>query len=317
MSNGKTICTVCNYIYDESKGKSDTKQRLKFEDLSDEWKCPECGSTKDMFQPCSCVSFPSHGQNCAVKTEKKNVIDGSMTVGQIVAEHPSVACLLEQYGIDYCCGGKGKLDEACRKKGVKVEYLLEKFRAVIAKEGQSHEPDWTQSSLQKLIEHIVESYHEPLRQELVRVIELADKVARVHGENHPEMIKVKEVLADLRTQLELHMQKEEMILFPAIVRIEAGGDPQFVGCGGGIEQPIDVMTQEHEVAGDALGTMRQLTHEYTPPSDACNTFKVLLHSLAKFEAQMHEHVHKENNILFPRALLLRGINKTQATATKP
>jgi regulator of cell morphogenesis and NO signaling len=103
-------------------------------------------------------------------------------------------------------------------------------------------------------------------------------------------------------ELELHMQKEEMILFPGIVAKETSGTPQIFGCAGGIERPIEIMYQEHDGAGEALARMRSLTNDYTPPADACSTFKVLLFSLAKLEFDMHQHVHKENNILFPRAL---------------
>src|SRR5262249_49565704 len=141
-----------------------------------------------------------------------------------------------------------------------------------------------------------------LREELPRLSQLAEKVARVHGENHPEMTELVDVFKPFREQLELHMQKEELILFPGIAGIEAGGAPRAFGCGGGVEHPIEVMTQEHDDAGEALAKMRRLTNDYTPPADACNTFKVLLHSLANLELDMQQHVHKENNILFPRTL---------------
>jgi regulator of cell morphogenesis and NO signaling len=314
MKIGKTICTVCNYIYDEALGESrqGIPPALKFDDLSDEWRCPECGSAKEMFQPCSCVSLPIYEQTCVahqnvlLSNEPSCLQPPSKTtpVGQLVAQRPARACILEAHGIDYCCGGKATLEEACRKKGIRPEDVLEKLIAADQKEAPN-EFDWTTAKLKELVDHIVTEYHQPLRQELARVVQLVEKVARVHGDNHPEMVQVKDVFNRFKAQLELHMQKEEMILFPGIVSMETTGSPQVFGCGGGIEHPIDVMSQEHDEAGEALCEMRQLTNDYTPPQDACSSFKVLLYSLMQIESEMHQHVHKENNILFPRALALQ------------
>ncbi|MBZ0188968.1 MAG: iron-sulfur cluster repair di-iron protein [Candidatus Obscuribacterales bacterium] len=311
MKNDKTICTVCNYIFDEKVGepRQDIPPALKFADLSDEWRCPECNSAKEMFQPCSCVSYSVYEKTCVVHREVETVISkGAVSratpVGQLVADRPALACILEAHAIDYCCGGKITLEQACQKKGIRVEDVLEQLLAVDQKEKPSA-IDWTTAKLEDLIDHIVTDYHQPLRQELARVAPLAEKVARVHGDNHPEMIKVKDVFSRFKTQLELHMEKEETVLFPGIVSMETTGSSQAFGCGGGIEHPIDVMSQEHDEAGEALCTMRQLTNDYTPPEDACNTFKVLLFSLINIESEMHQHVHKENNILYPRALALQ------------
>ncbi len=317
MSNAKTICTVCNYIYDEALGEptQNIPPSLKFNDLSDQWKCPECESGKEMFQPCSCVSLPLYEQTC-VAHGKGGIANGASvvqvapalskttSVGQLVAQRPLRACVLEQLGIDYCCGGKATLEDVCQKKGLNVEEVMAKLVAADLKGNQSDEKDWTKADLKDLADHITTAYHQPLREELLRVAQLSAKVARVHGDNHPEMIEVLNVFNQFKLKLELHMQKEEMILFPGIKAMEATGSPQIFGCGGGIDHPIEMMTQEHDEAGEALCTMRRLTNNYTPPEDACNTFRVLLDSLAQIESEMHQHVHKENNILFPRALAL-------------
>lgn len=293
MANGKTICTACNYIYDES-----APQIVRFDELPEQWKCPECGSSKELFQPCSCVSFHEKELSCVSRPEFQ--VWAEKTVGALVAEQPDRACIFEQAGIDYCCGGGKTLKDACASKKINMQDLITKL---IATGNQSHhERNWTNATLAELVCHIIETYHEPLRGELPRVAALAEKVARVHGGNHPEMVKVLNVFRPFQTELELHMQKEEMVLFPGIVRMEAAGTPVAFGCGGGIQNPISMMLFEHESAGAALAEMRRLTNDYTPPADACNSFKVLLHSLAKLEAEMHQHVHKENNILFPRAL---------------
>ncbi len=316
MSGAKSICTVCNYVYDESLHDAGKHSNVaKFETLPDDWKCPECKSAKDVFQPCSCVSYTAIEESCAAHSGTSELAKQSEfrqalvaayksgTVGQLVAERPSLAVVLEQLGIDYCCGGKVSLEISCKKKGLNVDEVVEKLLAVEYKQLQQDEPDWNKASLKELTEHIVKTYHQPLREDLPRVQELAKKVARVHGENHPEMLTVLEIFQRFKAELELHMQKEEMILFPAINGMESGSGSQF-GCGGGIENPISVMTHEHDAAGEMMTSMRNLTNDYTPPANACNSFRGLLSSLAEIELQMHKHVHKENSILFPRAIAL-------------
>lgn len=227
-------------------------------------------------------------------------IQKNSTVGQLVAECPHRAYIFDELGIDYCCGGKLTLEEACRRKDLRlnevIERLLRENNAVIA------ENDWTRSSLKDLIDHIVFYYHRPLQQQLPRVLQLAEKVAKVHGQNHPEMLEVYNILTTFSSQLELHMHKEEMILFPAISSIETGNGRVNFGCAGGLEMPISVMTHEHDDAGEALANLQKLTNNFAPPEDACNSFRVLLHALAEINDEMKQHVHKENNILFPRAL---------------
>ena len=320
MSNGKTICTVCNYIYDEALGDQtqNVPPAVKFGELPEDWRCPDCGSTEDMFQPCSCVSLHIYEQTCMTtpKAVQPTAISrfAEMSVGQLVAEHPELACVLEQFDIEYCCGGKMALYESCKQQGASLEKVLDALNLALHKEYPLTEQDWTKASLSELIEHIVSSYHEPLRKELPRLAGLAEKVAKVHGNNHPEMVNLFRVFKTFREQLELHMQKEELILFPGISSIEAGANPKSFGCGGGIEHPIEMMSQEHDEAGEALATMRKLANDYVLPKDACDTFKILLHSLAKLELDMHQHVHKENNILFPRALASAQCNHKRATS---
>lgn len=322
METAKNICTVCNYVFDETLGepRQNILPSVRFAELTEQWLCPDCGSSKEMFQPCSCVSLSVYEKTCLAHKddvqEQLSTACGpfskSMQVGQMVAQYPLCACVLEQYGIDYCCGGKITLEQACRKKGLNIMEVLTELAKAAQKDQPTVEPDWTRTSLKELIGHIVDTYHEPLRSELRRVLPLAEKVARVHGENHPEMIEVLNIFARFKDQLEVHMQKEEIILFPSIASMESNKSEQPFGCGGGIEHPIAVMMQEHEDAGEAMSAMSRLTNSYAPPPDACNTFKVLLHSLARIESEMHQHVHKENNILFPRTLALFGTTPDNA-----
>ncbi|HEY9791403.1 MAG TPA: iron-sulfur cluster repair di-iron protein [Candidatus Obscuribacterales bacterium] len=306
----KSICTVCNYVYDESEHIQGSPTQ-KFKQLNDAWRCPDCGAEKEMFQPCSCIEWPSQGSSCRSDSSAEQELDEQVkiyahrTVGELVAEHPLRAGVFEKYKIDFCCGGKVPVEEACRKKVLPLKQVVAELMAADSKELPPDE-DWTKQSLTKLIAHIVHKYHEPLRQQLPSIHQLAEKVARVHGHNHKEMVKVLHIFTRFKAQLEQHMQKEELILFPAISAMENGGGAAAFGCGGGIEMPINVMTQEHDDAGDALMAMRKLTNDYTPPADACNSFKVLLFSLSSLESEMHHHVHKENSILFPRAVELAG-----------
>ena len=313
MNNGKTICTVCNYIFDEQLGepRQGISPALAFGELPDTWTCPECNSSKDMFQPCSCVSLHIYEMTCVRPSREKahaaaaeTTVDAALLkqpIGQLVAQDPKLACVFEQYEIDYCCGGKSTLEEVLAKSNLPPEGLLQRLKNVSADQPDSSEKDWNKVSLRELTEHIIEAYHVPLRTELARLLKLVNKVAAVHGQAHPEVMQIASVFRSFKEDIQLHMQKEEMILFPGIANAEAGRQTTF-GCGGSIDHPIEMMNQEHESAAEALEQMRTLSNNYTPPNDACDTFKVLLHSLASLELEMHQHVHKENNILFPRAL---------------
>ncbi|MBS2005022.1 MAG: iron-sulfur cluster repair di-iron protein [Candidatus Obscuribacterales bacterium] len=297
MSNGKTICTVCNYIFDETLGDPahNVPPSVPFSSLEKSWRCPECGADQEMFQPCSCVSLSAHSREEEMK---------KTSIGKLVVGNPLYARVFEELGIDYCCGGGKTLKEVAREKKLDPSMILSKLVEVEIRSQGSNQPDWTKATLKQLVDHIVSTYHFPLREELVRIDKMAQKVAKVHGERHPEMKELANVFSQFKTELEMHMQKEELILFPAIVSSETGDRPQLFGCGGGIENPIKVMLQDHDDAGDTMKKMASLTNNYVAPADACNTFRVLLDSLKRFEIEMHEHVHKENHVLFPRALLL-------------
>jgi regulator of cell morphogenesis and NO signaling len=164
------------------------------------------------------------------------------------------------------------------------------------------ENDWQQSSLVELIDHIIGTYHLSLREKLLRISKLADEVVTAHGRRHSKLSELLDVFRALREGLELHTRKEEMILFPAIKSMETGEGPGVLGCGGGIERPIQVMLFEHDEAGAALAQLRRLTNEFVAPPDACIKFKALYAALQELELETQQHVHKENNILFPRAL---------------
>lgn len=229
--------------------------------------------------------------------------DATATVGQLVAERPARARVFENLGIDYCCGGKKTIEEVCQKKGLDATSVLQVLAAAEAAGADNgQQQDWLTAPLTELCDHIVQTHHAYLQQELPRLSQLVEKVAGVHGENHPELKEVRYTFALLRAELSEHMMKEERILFPMIKDMEAGR-AEAMHCGT-IDRPIAVMEDEHDRAGAALEQIRKLTNDYALPEGACGSYQVMLSGLAELEVDMHQHVHKENNILFPRAMKL-------------
>lgn len=225
----------------------------------------------------------------------------SITVGQLVAERPARSKVLEKFGIDYCCGGKRELDDVCAELGLDpavVQHELDQCDKTAPAD-----KDWLNAGLTELCDHIEQTHHKYLTEELPALAQLVEKVASVHGENHPGLREVARIYAELREELELHKQKEEQILFPFIRELEKATEMPCFHCGS-VAHPIAVMEQEHDRAGSAIHQIRALTHDFKVPEDACNSYRAMLHRLAHFEEDLHQHVHKENNILFPRAVAL-------------
>jgi regulator of cell morphogenesis and NO signaling len=216
------------------------------------------------------------------------------TVGGLVAERPCRARVFEEFGIDYCCGGRRTLREACERRGVRLDVVLRRLAAADAE--RPNEVDWTGSPLGTLCDHIVETHHAFLKYELPRVGKLLAKVAGVHGDRHPELYRVVAVFDPFARDLDHHMVKEEHVLFPLVRRLAAGEPVEMNALG-----PIRVMEAEHDQAGEALAEMRRLADGFRPPEGACNSYRAALAGLHEIEQDLHRHVHKENNILFPRA----------------
>jgi regulator of cell morphogenesis and NO signaling len=221
-------------------------------------------------------------------------------VADLVLEKPSRARVFEQLGIDYCCGGKRPLAQACADRGLEVEAVVAALDATL--EPDTEDVDWRDRPLEELCGHIVGRHHAYLREELPSLLELVAKVARAHGAAHPELHEVQEVFAGAAEELEQHMVKEETILFPVCVALERGIDSPFPA--GSVGGPIDVMEHEHDTVAAALARLRELTGGYEPPAGACTSYRAMLGRLATLEQDTHRHVHEENNILFPRTMEL-------------
>lgn len=221
-------------------------------------------------------------------------------VGAWVTSHPATSRVFEQHGIDYCCGGNRPLEEACWKGKVDAQAVLAELTEVVSNGGPKAQEDFSAKTLIEMCDSIVATHHEYLKRELPRLTQLVDKVASVHGSHHEWLNSLKASYDQLRDELNPHMFKEEQILFPAIRTIEQSGQvPAFPF--GSVHNPIRMMEHEHDVAGQALRDIRSASSDFTLPEGGCNTFRAMLDGLRELEADLHQHIHKENNILFPRA----------------
>lgn len=228
------------------------------------------------------------------------------TIAEFVASDFRTAEVFKRYGLDFCCGGKKSLEKACKEKGVDYEELSNALSEINLTETK-HQLQFNEMELGDLIDHILSSHHHYIRSNIPLIQEFMDKVLRVHGEANPELHEIAKHWAELCEELQMHMHKEENILFPSIREKALGmnhSNAVVTSCFGSIRNPISVMELEHEQAGAALRIIRELSNDYTPPAHACNTYRVLYFKLKEFESDLHTHVHLENNILFPKAIAL-------------
>jgi len=231
------------------------------------------------------------------------------TVGELTRERIDRARIFQRHGIDYCCGGNRPLAEACQQAGISVEQICQELERADTQASTSEETDWSQASLTDLADHIEQRHHRYLRDEFPRLAELIDRAVSAHGQAHPELADVRQVFAGLRAELETHLMKEEQVLFPIIRQMErahaAAEELPTFHCGS-VRNPIAVMEHEHDEAGAALRTLRERTGTFEVPVDACETYRAMLAGLEQLEGDLHLHIHKENNILFPRAAQLEA-----------
>jgi len=211
--------------------------------------------------------------------------------------------VFEGFKIDYCCGGNQPLGQACASAGVDVDDVMEMLAGVESNE--TGVLDFQNASLPELITHILDTHHVFTKAEMDRLESLTDKVLNAHGGNHPELVHLDELLTRLCDDLKPHMFKEEQILFPYIVAMSQKQAVPYAPFGT-VKNPIRMMMLEHDTAGEILRDMRVLTSDYKVPADACISYQTLYQALENFEKDLHQHIHLENNILFPRALQLES-----------
>ena len=237
------------------------------------------------------------------------------TVGEIVAEDYRTAGVFKKFDMDFCCGGGRPLSEACAKKGVNVDELLAEINKVTQESSDHH--NYNEWSPQFLIDYIINNHHHFVRTKLPEIKAYAKKVAKVHGKSYPELQEMLELFLRLKDEMISHLDKEEKILFPYIKKLGkmiAEGEPaarelQFESS----EASIAMLEDEHEEAGDLMARLKKLSNNFTPPEDACTTFRVYFQNLKGFQDDLHKHVHLENNILFPKAQELEQImNRAKA-----
>lgn len=232
----------------------------------------------------------------------------TQTVREIAQTQPSSIRVFEQFGIEYCCGGRKPLTEACAEKDVDIETVIAALEAACCNENAPVK-DWSKESLASLIEHIVATHHAYCKRELPRLSGLAAKVVSAHGGTNPALPVIRAKLAQLAEELTSHLAEEEVVVFPMIVKLERKRTSEWAGpveSRTSVGNPLALLIQEHENAGVLLAEMRGLSHDFIAPENACTSYRAFFDGLRDFERDLHRHVHLENNILFPRAIELEA-----------
>lgn len=239
------------------------------------------------------------------------IINKENRIGEVVANNFRSAQIFEEFGLDFCCGGKKSIDQSCKDKGIDENLVLEKLNKL---EGENptatHFLDWDAGFL---IDYIINNHHSYIKKSIPGIKNHLKKVISAHGKKHPEIEEVNRLFETIEDDLIAHMRKEEMMLFPYIKKLNdaAKGSVGLPAAPfGSVENPIKVMIDEHQRAGDEMANIRTLTNNYTAPDNACGTFRVLYSELKDFEKDLHIHVHLENNILFPKAEELERKSKS-------
>lgn len=241
-----------------------------------------------------------------VQITKVTKAEKMATIGEMVAEDYRKAEVFRKYGLDFCCGGKKSVKEACDKKGIERS-KVEQDLVALDKESGAKSDNFNAWELDFLTDYIINNHHRYVEKSIPMLYEYSQKVAKVHGESSPETIEIASRFQRVADELTSHMKKEEEILFPYIKRMVAAQKenkkietPSF----GTIKNPINMMEAEHDAAGDDIERIHELSNDFEPPASACSTFRVLYSKLDEFEKDLHQHIHLENNILFKKVIVL-------------
>ena len=228
------------------------------------------------------------------------------TIGEYVAKDFRTAAVFSKYGIDFCCKGNLTFYEACKKKDVDTNTIMDEINTVLATKNDNS-IDFKSWPLDLLADYIEKTHHRYVEEKTNVILPFLAKLCKVHGASHPELFEINQLFIGCAGELAQHMKKEELILFPFIKKMvkasltdELIEQPHF----GTVENPIAMMMNEHDAEGERFRKIALLTNDYTPPADACNTYRVTFAMLAEFEEDLHKHIHLENNILFPAAAVL-------------
>jgi regulator of cell morphogenesis and NO signaling len=236
-----------------------------------------------------------------------NFMNGSLTslsLAQIVNSNHQAASVFEKYHLDFCCKGKRSLEQACSEQELPVAQVTEELENIFANDNKTV-IDFDKLNMIQLCEYIIQTHHAYVKNEMPQIYAYLQKVSSKHGERHPELYKIFQIFSAVREEMEGHMKKEELILFPRIKELQKLADNENAQLQlniGYLQSPITVMEQEHDHAGNLLNDIRIFSDNYTPPQDACTTYRLSFAALKAFELDMHQHVHLENNILFPKAI---------------
>ncbi len=240
----------------------------------------------------------------------------NQTLAQIVTGNHRTAAVFEKYHLDFCCRGKRSLQQACEEQNLPVETVLSELTTLSSGSSGACQVvfPFDKLSLSQLADYIVATHHAYVKKEMPQVFAYIQKVTSKHGQQHLELFKILELVSALKEEMELHMQKEEQVLFPRIKEMEKianSPDSEYKLSISFLQSPISVMEQEHDHAGLLLEEIRTLTNNYQTPEDACTTYQLCFASLKAFELDMHQHVHLENNLLFPKSITMaKSISET-------
>jgi regulator of cell morphogenesis and NO signaling len=244
-----------------------------------------------------------------IKISKKLSEENEETLGEIAAKDLRKAEVFNKYGLDFCCGGKKTVKEACAEKGIDVtkvkQELLDAGKTATTTSRPLPYNDW---SLDFLADYIVNTHHSYVKKTIPDLRSYAAKVAKVHGDHHPELITINKLAEEICDEMSTHMVKEETVLFPYVKQLVAfknngNGNGQF-GNFETIQTPINMMEMEHELVGKDMEEIRNLSKNFSVPEDGCASYSFLFKTLEEFERDLHIHIHLENNILFPKAVEL-------------
>lgn len=229
----------------------------------------------------------------------------SLSLAQIVNSNHQAASVFEKYHLDFCCKGKRSLEQACLEQQLPVSQVTEELKKVFTSNGNQEIIDFDKMNLTQLCDYILQTHHAYVKNEMPQIYAYLQKVSSKHGERHPELYKIFQTFAAVKEEMEGHMRKEELVLFPRIKELQKVADNengQLQLNIGYLQSPITVMEQEHDHAGNLLNDIRIFSNDYTPPQDACTTYRLSFAALKAFEMDLHQHVHLENNILFPKSI---------------